>query len=51
MIKTVMTRIRPDDLEWLRKRAAKNHRTAPEEISAIRELLNKQEKKIATEDK
>jgi hypothetical protein len=34
-----VTRIKKEDHNWLKQRAAKNHRKAPEEISAIRELL------------
>lgn len=37
--KYTQTRINPADLEWLRARAEKNYRTPPEEISAIRELI------------
>lgn len=39
MSKTVMTRIRPEDFQWLRARAEMNHRTMSEEISAIRDIL------------
>jgi hypothetical protein len=33
-------RIKSNDLEWLRARAASNHRSVPQEISAIREVLD-----------
>lgn len=38
-----VTRIRFDDLIWLRERAMRNHRTVPQEISAIRELIERHE--------
>lgn len=38
--KYTQTRIRPHDLEWLRNRAEKHHRTPPEEISALRDLVS-----------
>jgi hypothetical protein len=37
--KYTQTRISPSDLEWLRSRANRNHRTPPEELAAIRELV------------
>lgn len=34
-----VTRIHKDDLAWLQNRAEKHHRTPPEEIAALRELV------------
>lgn len=36
-----VTRISKNDLEWLKERAARNFRTPPLEISAIRELVER----------